>query len=441
MMLSRLIQKRYQPTYKAICWLMMQELIFAICGLVDITCANFVSDDAVISITMAVLISDFALNLRYVFGSSLRVTTARYYGADNKSAVGGVLTSITILSFVLTVIIVCVLGLFSGNLLKLFALTPSQTDLACEYIKARIPGFLIFGITNPMVRSLEAQGNVSKITKIRLVNLLNAPLSLILMQFWGVAGIGLASSITEAIELPVVYFAFKPYYSKPKMKEFKETLMLGLTYLPESLFGSAINTVSMNLCVRYLSVASAVALQLVEKFYTTFLDLVHASTRHVDIALGQAYGTGDNERTTTVFDNFKHCYIQIWIVHIIVVLITGAVYFNFIADVESPMLAMVLLAVWIIAEVPWIIAEPLMRTCFVFKDVKVIMITRIAGIALLQIPAQIIALKLGADVFCMPICYIATDFLWFVVTYRRYRKLPIYHKNEKYNSVPQISGV
>lgn len=228
MMLFRLIQKKYQPTYKAMCWLMTQELIFAICGLVDITCANFVSNDAVIGITMAILISDFALNLRYVFGSSLRVTTARYYGADNKSAVGGTLTAITILSFVLTVIIVCVLGFFGRNLLELFALTPNQTDLADAYIKARIP---------------------------------------------------------------------------------------------------------------------------------------------------------------------------------------------------------------------WIIAEPLMRTCFVFKDVKVIMITKIAGIALLQIPAQIIALKLGADVFCMPICYIATDFLWFVVTYRRYRKLPIYHKNEKYNTVPQISGV
>ena len=422
-------------------WLMMQELILVICGLIDITCANTVSEDAVISITMAVLILDFVFNLQYVFCSALRVTTARYYGVNDKSAVGGTLTAITILAITLTVIIVCALGFFGRNLLELFALTPSQADLAYEYIQARIPGFLIFGITNPMIRSLEAQGYISKITKIRLVNLLNVPLSIILTQFWGVTGIGLACSITEAIELPVVYFAFKPYYSKPKMKEFRETFMLGLTYLPESLFSSAISTFSMNLCVRYLSVTSAVTLQLVEQFYTTFLDLVQASNRYVDIALGQAYGTGDNERTTTVFDNFKHCYKQIWLAHIIVVLITGAVYFNFIAEVESPILAMILLVVWVLAETWGFIAEPLMRACFVFKDVKTIMIGRIAGIALLQIPVQIIALKLGADMFCMPICYTISDFLWFAVTYRRYRKLPIYHKSNKCNDANCVNNI
>ena len=69
-------------------WLMMQELILVICGLIDITCANTVSEDAVISITMAVLLLDFVFNLQYVFCSSLRVTTARYYGVNDKSAVG-----------------------------------------------------------------------------------------------------------------------------------------------------------------------------------------------------------------------------------------------------------------------------------------------------------------------------------------------------------------
>lgn len=441
MMLSQLIQKKYQPTYKAMGWLMIQELIFAICGLVDITCANFLSNDAVIAVTMAVFISNFALKLRDAFSSALRVTTARYSGANDKAAMGGALTSITILSSALTVIIVVVLGFFGRNLLGLFALSSIQIDLANSYIMARIPGFLIFGVTNPMVRSLEAQGNVSKITKIRLVNLLNAPLSLILMQFWGVMGMGLASSITEAIELPAVYFAFKPYYDKPKMKGFKETFALGLTYLPRSLFNSFLNTLSMNLCLKYLSISSAIILQLVEKFYGTFSNLIYACTHHVDIALGQAYGTGDNNLTTVEFENFKHCYLHIWIAHIFIAVIAGFVYFNFIVNVENPMLAVMLLIAWILSTVMWAVAEPLTRVCCVYRVIKPIVMTRVVCLMLFQIPVQIISLKLGTDVFCIPICYAATDFLWFVVTYRRYRKLPIYHKNEKYDSVLQINGV
>ena len=425
-MLNNIIQKKYQPTYKAIGWLIIQEFIFALCALVDITCANFVSDDAVIAVTIATTVGNFALSLRGVYGSALRVTTSRYFGANDNEAAGGVLTSITILSAVMTIIIAIILLVFGRGLLNLFALTPQQIELAYDYIKTRVPGYLIFSVTNPMCRYLEAKGAVSKLTRIRIVNLLNIPFSLILLQFCGVAGIGLATSLTEAVELPVVYFAFRPYYAKPQKKGFKDTVVLGLTYLPESVFNSALNALSANLCIKYLSVASAVTVQLVKGFYGTFEDLVYASTRHVDIAMGQAYETGDAVQVVKTFNNFKHCYLHIWVSHAVIALVAGVVYFNFIVDVNSVLLAMTLLSAIILAEVSWSIAEPLSRICSVYNVIKPVVTTRVICLILFQIPVQLLTLKLGADVYSIPICYVAADFPWFVVTYMVSRKLPIW---------------
>lgn len=425
-MLNNIIQKRYQPTYKAMGWLIIQELIFSLCALVDITCANFVSDDAVIAVTIATTVGNFALNLRGVYSSALRVTTSRYFGANDKEAAGGVLAAITMLSVAMTIIIAIILLAFGRDLFNLFALTPQQVELAYDYIKTRVIGYLIFSVTNPMCRYLEAKGEVSKLTIIRAVNLLNIPFSLILMQFWGVAGIGLASSLTEAVELPVVYFVFRPYYAKPQKKGFKDTVVLGLTYLPESLFNSSLNAISANLCIKYLSVASTVIVQLVKEFHENFINLVYASTRHVDIAVGQAYGTGDTAQVVEAFDNFRHCYFYIWTAYAVIALTAGAVYFNFIVDVESPLLAMMLLSAIILAGVCWAIAEPLSRVCGVYNVIKPVVAVRVICLLLFQIPAQFVALKLGADVFCIPICYVAADFLWFVVTYKLSRKLPIW---------------
>lgn len=441
MTIPHLIQDKYKPTYKAMGWLIVQELIFALCALVDITCASFISDDAVIAVTVATTVGNFAIGLRNVYSSALRVTSARYFGANDKDAAGGVLTSITILSVAITVIIAFVLYIFGIDLLSLFTLTPYQLDLAYDYIKTRVPGYLIFSITNPMVRNIEAKGEVSRITRMRLVNLLNIPFSLILLQFWGVAGIGLASSLTEAVELPVVYFVFRPYYSKPQKKGFKDTVVLGLTYLPESLFDSSLNALSANLCIKYLSVASAVTVQLVKEFYDTFIDLVYASTRHVDIALGQAYGTGDTAQTVETFSHFKHCYFRIWAAHAVIALLMGVVYFNFIVDVASPLLAMTLLAASILAEICWSIAEPLSRVCGVYNIIKPVVATRVICLILFQIPSQLLALKLGADVFCIPICYIAADLLWCIVTYKLSRRLPVWGKRCDIVCMAQTSSV
>lgn len=441
MVLSQLIQKKYKPTYKAMGWLMIQELIFSICGLVDITCANFISNDAVIAVAMAAAISTFMLKIRSVFSSALRVTSSRYFGAGDIDSMSSVLSSITILSVVLTAIISCVLGIFGKNLLGLFSLTPNQILLADAYIKARIPGILIFSITNPMVRSLEAQGKVSQITKLRLVNLLDIPFSLILLPFWGVTGIGLGTTITEAIEFLVVYFVFRPRYGKLKKKGFKETVILGLTYLPESLFNSMLNTMSLNLCIKYLSIGNAVIVQLVYKFYDTFIDLIYACTRHVDIALGRAYGTGYSDLVVSEFDKFKHCYSRIWLIHAILALFIGTIYFSFITKVENFGLAMILLLTAILADLIWSVTEPLTRVCGIYNTIKPVVITRVVCLIALQLPSQFVALKLGADVFSIPICYIVSDFIWFIVTYKLCRKLPIWCKCQENNRLSQMNSI
>ena len=44
-------------------WLMLHNIIFVICSLVDIACANSISEDAVIAITVAFLIYTLMVNV------------------------------------------------------------------------------------------------------------------------------------------------------------------------------------------------------------------------------------------------------------------------------------------------------------------------------------------------------------------------------------------
>ena len=44
---------KYRSTYIALFWLMLHDLIFVVCSLVDISCANMISGDAVIAVSVA----------------------------------------------------------------------------------------------------------------------------------------------------------------------------------------------------------------------------------------------------------------------------------------------------------------------------------------------------------------------------------------------------
>ena len=84
--------KEHKHVYSNMCWLMVHEAIFTSIGLVDLACINYISPDALIGATFAMVLYNMMFQSHQVFSKALRVVASRLFGAkdevgDRKSVV------------------------------------------------------------------------------------------------------------------------------------------------------------------------------------------------------------------------------------------------------------------------------------------------------------------------------------------------------------------
>lgn len=399
----------YKATYISMLWVMMQELIFTMNSLVDIACINGVSDDALVGATFAMTIINLMYNTYTVFAKGARVLVSKYFGAQDENNMQSTLMTATIVCVFLAIVQGTLFLLFGNSLLSLFSLSKAQEEQAYAYMLARLPGFFFFSFSSPICRCAEGRGQIARLVKFRVVNLLNIPFSIILMQFLGVAGVGWGTTLTELAELIVLYTVFKPKFRRPTKRNFKEVLGLGASYLPESMVSPLTNTFLNNLCLTYLSTAQIVLSQLVNKLYDCILNIMYVSTQHVELTVGHEYGAGNREGIIREFKLFRHCYIRLLVLHIPVTMLVGLVYLGIISHVENLGLALILLLVRLLFSIPFYIELPARRMLYIFNVIKPVMWVRFISLVVPKLAFLYLSLRLGAEVFCLPICYMASD--------------------------------
>ena len=390
-------------------WPMLHETIFTLLSLVDIACINSLSDDALIGVTFALTLYNLMHNSQNVFAKALRIVSSRFFGAKNINGIRSSLTAATIMTTSVAAFFTIAYLIFGRQFLGIFSLSIEQQHMADVYMIARLPGYIVFAIMSPIIRSLEAQGQIAKITKIRFLNLINLPLSIILMQPLGVFGVGLASSIAELIVLIVLCIVFKPKYARPRKEHFREIAKFGVSYLPESLISPITNTIMSNLCLIYLSTEMLVISQLVNKLYDDILNIVYMTTQHAEIVIGREYGAKNQNGISSEFKIFRHCYIRVLMIHIPVSLIFGYIYLGPISNVSDLPFALILLSARILCEVAFYTELPARRILYIFGIIKPVMFARMFGLIVPKLISLHIALICGAGVFSLPICYFMSD--------------------------------
>ena len=409
-MFGKLVE--YKNTYASMFWLMLHDLIFVACALVDISCANLLSEDAVIGITVACSIHTLMFSAHNVFARALRVVGSRYYGAGETNREKSLLSTTVILSVSIAFIIALVMYIFGRNILSLFALTEPQLDLAFSYLQFRMIGYVIYAFANPIIRSVETHGKNGEVTRVRLINLINVPLSIILAKVMGITGIGLGTTITELSELLLVLIVFRPVFGRPKLSELPEIAKLGLSYMPECLCSPLINSFATNMCLIYLNTSTIVISQLVNSFYDQIVEVIHMTTQQAEITIGREYGAKNQAGIATEFKKFRHCYIYIVLWHFPITMLVGWLYLGMISPVSNLGFALLLLVMRVLSAIVYYVGMPAMRILYVFDVIRPVMITRLIGLCVLQLLTQWIALKCGVGAFCIPISYFSSDVLW-----------------------------
>lgn len=394
---------------------MAQETIFVFLSLADVVCVRTLGDNATIAVTFATTIYALMFNLQLVFTTSLRVIQARYYGANDLKGVASALTSATIISegIAITVSIAYLIG--GKSLLSLFALTPEQLEIAHSYLLARLSGYCIYALVNGIPRTIEASGQIGKLTKVRLCNLINVPLNLVFIPILGAAGAAVATNITEFTELILMMIIFKPKFGRPEKHKFKEVLRYGLVQLPMRFVSPFTNTLISNAYLQYLTPIHLVVLNVVDSLYYQLQCIMASPAMWIETEMGQAYGSGDMSLFQSKCTQFKHCYARLIVCHIPVTIIFGYVYLSFIAPVGDIWLAMELLISRIAIALPFYIANASQRMLTILGVLRPPMIARMVGLIITKMAAAYIALSLGADVFTLPICYFAGD-IPFIIT-------------------------
>lgn len=406
---GHLVRHMYRETYKKLCWFMAQEVIFVFLSLTDIACVRALGDDALIGVSFATTVYSLMFNLHIVFTHSLRVIQARYFGANDTESVKSALTTATLISGGLALAVTLVYILFGKQLLGLSALTPDQLEVAHSYLMWRLPGYVVYAFTNGIPRTIEASGQIAKLTKIRICNIINVPLNFLFIPIMGAAGAAFATDMTETTELIILLIVFKPKFGKPRRSILKEVLRYGLTMLPKRFISPVTNTILSNMWLQFLSPTHIVILQVADAVYYQIQCILGSTVVWVETEGAQAYGEKGLAGLQERYSIFKHCYIRLVLWHIPATLLIGLVYMMFIAPVSNIVLAMMLLlsriAVAILFYMP-LSGNALLRVVGILKPV---MWARLFGLVFTKMAVAYFCLVAGFEVFTLPICYLACD--------------------------------
>ena len=131
------IKAEYKKTYKQMGWLMSYNLILVVALLIDISCVSFISEDAVISLTIACSIYYLMFSAYRIFCWAFRVIASKYYGAKDDESEKSALTMTTVLSCTVAVVVTIIMILFGKNIIGLFNMTVEQSNDAYAYLIIR----------------------------------------------------------------------------------------------------------------------------------------------------------------------------------------------------------------------------------------------------------------------------------------------------------------
>jgi len=105
---------------------MVHEAIFTSIGLVDLACINYISPDALIGATFAMVLYNMMFQSHQVFSKALRVVASRLFGAKDEVGIQSGLMCTTIITVSIAVLFTTAYLLFGEQFLTLFSLSPEQ---------------------------------------------------------------------------------------------------------------------------------------------------------------------------------------------------------------------------------------------------------------------------------------------------------------------------
>ena len=407
----------HKDTYKQMSGFMLQESIFTFLSLADVACSTALGQDSLIGINFAGSILAILYSLRIPFSNAIRVIHSRYHGSGDNNAIKSALTSTTILTGGIAFLSVLYIVFFGRLTLQLSALNDAQLEAAYDYLLYRIPGICGHTIGVNIARSADAQGCVGKVSKLRLCNLINIPLNLILMQPMGAAGISLATSLTEDIELILLAIVFKPKYGRPTAKLMKEAFTYGIVYVPQRVLSRVTSLFINNWLIAFLPKGQIATLQVVDKFNNGFYGIYNVSTLWCATFAGHAYGSGGKPALCERLGEFYHCFSRLIVTYVPIVCGLGFAYLGYIAPVEDLGLAMALLAIRSAITLPTITQTMFSNSLQVIGVFKGIATWSAIGFLIIRPMTVWASLQLGLGIFALPVYVFFGDLPKYIYTF------------------------
>ena len=395
-------------TYKRMFWVCAESLIITLTDITDLTCAEFISDNAVIALATTFPL----LGILYPFILSIsrasRIKIGHCVGNNDTYNEDSYFTSNIILGLLVSVLSIILFIFFGKFYFRLFAITEEQSNIAFEYLFIRLFGVLIFSISAAIINKSYAHLQNKKITILRTINLANIPLSIIFTYLFGVNGIALATVLTEVIELFILLLVFKPKFRKASIKYMLEILKLSKVYVVASVLYNSIDSLILVFLIKYLPNSDIVLIELSLKVYNIFGEMIGATEGVLDSELSQYVGNQDKSLEIKNWKTFRNCFYSFWLIHIPISIGFGLIYFNYISPVENIDKAMLVLLTYMASNVIWYIGLPYWGLLSAHEDRNIVVIVEtICGLPL-RLLFVYIALQLGFGIFSYGVSWLAS---------------------------------
>ena len=315
----------YRKTFRIVLPIMLQNAITNVVGMLDNIMVGRVGTDTMSGVAIVNQLL-FVYNLCVLGGlAGIGIFTAQYYGKGDEEKIRGTVRLQVIFSFLLTAAGLCILKLFSGQLISLYLHSDGGVGDAAmtmryakEYLLIMYAGLLPFAFSQMYATTLRATGEtvipMYAGAAAVLVNLAGNYV-LIFGRFgipaMGAAGAALATVISRFVELALVAvwthlhtdrFSFiRGVYQKLFSVPRKEAGRIMLGALPllvnEALWSGAQAALNQSYSVRGLSVVAALNISgtIVNVFNGAFIAMGDA----VAIMVGQRLGRGELSEART----------------------------------------------------------------------------------------------------------------------------------------------
>ena len=167
---------------------------------------KFVGDDALSAVGSAMPILNLLLALFVGISTGAGIVVSQSFGARDRDGLTKAIGNCISLSLIATVVIMIIGPVVTMPLLKMLGTDPTIIDWCADYLKIYFLGIIGFFFYNMLSGILRGLGDsVSALGFLLLAAALNVLLDLVLVRHMGVAGVSLATVISQAISAVFCY--------------------------------------------------------------------------------------------------------------------------------------------------------------------------------------------------------------------------------------------